>query len=139
MNLPPVPRSSITTFAMIPRAAPLAINVLDGLDADTISALMRETVAEHLNAAEQADIDDTLEAVVPALVELRDQHGQELTLYTVVNSATGPGFARLANDERLSRLNRLNCAAMARRHTVYLQRALHRLRQARSRDEGLDD
>lgn len=134
MNRPPIRRTAPLVIMLTPNGPTPTFNVLDGQPAATIDAWMRQTLTEHMNEDELAELDDTLEALIPALVELRDQHGCPLDIKTVADHANMTGFARLAMDEQLSSLNRLNCQAMARRHAVFLRRAVEKFRQAMDPD-----
>lgn len=134
MNRPAALRTAPLVIMLTPNAPTATLNVLDGQPAATIDAWMRQALTENMNEEELAELEDTLEALIPALVELRDHHGCALNLRTVTEHACVAGFARLAMDERLSTLNRLNCQAMARRHAVFLKRAVEKFRQTMDPD-----
>lgn len=104
------------TFAFDPtNMQHTAFNPLAASDSDAITALLRCMCVEGLDAADQCELDDQLEAIVPALVELRDAGHLKLNFAVVASYGALEGFMRLADDERLSALSRGRCVAMRNR------------------------
>ena len=88
-----------------------------------LSDLLRNLCSLGLDDQETAELDDEIEALVPALVELRDRGHLKLNMAVVVDHATFAGFSRLAQDERLSALSRARCVAMRNRKLVIAVKA----------------
>jgi hypothetical protein len=70
------------------------------------------------NEIDNAGIRDQIEALVPAVIELRDRFGLELNMLTLSNYGTVAGFGELARDVRLSDLTRARCKAIYARLLV---------------------
>lgn len=83
-----------------------------------MEGLLRALCADGLSASDAAELDDQIEALVPAVVELRD--GGHLALNVRVLSELGQleGFMSLAEDKRLTDLSRRRCAAIRDRMIV---------------------
>lgn len=92
-----------------------SFNPLDGADADSMAALLLQLCATGLTSEDRAELGDQIEAIVPALIELRDAGYVRLNLAQVVSHAKLDGFTRLAGDERISPLSRARCAAIRNR------------------------
>lgn len=90
-------------------------NPLETADCESIASLLRQLCSEGLSAEDQTELDDQIEAVVPALVELRDGGHLNLNFATVAEYATLDGFMRLAGDDRLTSLSRSHCIAIRNR------------------------
>lgn len=95
-----------------------AFNPLCIANPEAIASLLRQICAEGLSAEDQIELDDQIEAIVPALVELRDGGYLELNFAVVASHATLHGFTRLADDERLTSLSRARCVAIRNRMIV---------------------
>lgn len=87
-------------------------NPAEGLSADDLTTLLRSVCNVGLTAEEQEEMDDQLEALVPALVELRDAGHITLNMRVIADSAKLEGFMRLAEDDRLSSLSQQRCRAI---------------------------
>lgn len=96
----------------------VAFNPFAQGSASEIERLLRELCAPGLSDAERSELDDQIEALVPALIELRDAGHLALTARTLAESATLQGLVRLASDTRLSELSRNRCAAVRDRLLV---------------------
>ncbi|PNE59715.1 hypothetical protein A8H39_00780 [Paraburkholderia fungorum] len=72
----------------------------------------------------KAEIDDQIEALVPALVELRDGGYLQLHMAAAASYGTLDGFMRLAGDDRLTPLSRARCQAICNRMLARSLRAL---------------
>lgn len=79
---------------------------------------LRSTCAEGLSADDCREVEDQIEALVPALVQLRDGGHIELNARTLVNFGSLDGFSQLAGDKRLTDLNRQRCEAIRVRLVV---------------------
>lgn len=93
-------------------------------DASWIEEFLRSTCAEGLTTAEQREVEDQIEALVPALVELRDGGYIDLNAKSLVDFATLNGFSELASDDRLTVLSRQRCEAIRVRLMVQGVRGL---------------
>ncbi len=100
------------------------LNPATGLCADRLTALLRSMTSDNLSVDDQSELDDQLEALVPALVELRDAGHLELNMRVIADSAKLEGFMCLAEDDRLSLLSRQKCRAIRDRMIVQGVRAL---------------
>ena len=89
-----------------------------------VSTLIRSLACEGLSQEELSELDDQLEATIPALIELRDAGHVTLNMRVVAESATLEGWMRLADDSRLSPLSRNRAAAIRDR---YLSQGVKRL------------
>lgn len=109
------------------QATSLSLNPLSGASEEAIEELLRQICSLQGDTLEErAEIDDQIEALVPALVELRDAGHVKLNMAVVATYATLDGFMRLAGDERLTPLSRARCSAI---HTRLLARSLKALFQ----------
>lgn len=79
---------------------------------------------EGLSTADQADMHDQIEALVPAVVELRDAGYLQPNARVVSDLGTLNGFMTLAADSRLSDLTRCRCAAIRDRMIVHGVKAM---------------
>lgn len=100
------------------------LNPFAEADADWIEGFLRMTCVEGARAADRAELEDQIEALVPALVELRDAGHIELNALTLASYGTLDGFVQLAGDARLSELSRRRCEAMRVRLVVQGIKAL---------------
>jgi len=105
------------------RAMP-SMNPFAAAPADEIEAILRAMCTHGVAPAEAADLDDQIEALAPAAVELRDLGHIELNAKTLIDLGTLKGFTSLAADDRLSRLSRQRCAAIRDRMLVHGVRAV---------------
>ena len=93
-----------------------SFNPLEAIDADSMGALLLQLCEIGLNAEEdRAELIDQIEAIVPALIELRDGGYISLNFGVVTTYATLDGFTRLAADDRLTSLTRMQCRAIRNR------------------------
>jgi len=99
-------------------------NPFEAADADWIEGFLRMTCVEGVRPADRRELEDQIEALVPALVELRDAGHIELNAMTLARFGTLDGFIQLAGDERLSELSRRRCEAMRVRLVVQGVKAL---------------
>ena len=83
-----------------------------------LSALLRVMCVDGLKPADAAELEDQIEAVVPAAIELRDKGYLVLNPKTFIDLAGLEGLMSLASDQRLSELSRLRCRAMRDRMIV---------------------
>lgn len=93
-------------------------NPFSSASADEISQVCLTMAGAGLSAAELAELEDQIEATVPALVELRDAGHIELNTREIAVAATVEGMMRLAEDSRLTELSRNRCRAMRDRMVV---------------------
>lgn len=100
------------------RQESVTFNPVADLRQDDLMALLRAVCADRTTQDEQTELDDQLEALVPAMIELRDKHGVNLNMRVLANMGTMEGFASLAHDARLSPLARQRCKAIHTRLTV---------------------
>jgi hypothetical protein len=108
-----------------PRRGALTLNPLAEAPADMITSLLRQLCAiADTGDQQQSEIDDQLEALVPALVELRDAGHLRLNMAAAVSYASLEGFMQLADDARLSPLSRARCEAIRNRFLANSIRAL---------------
>ncbi len=101
-----------------------SFNPLEAADADAMAALLWQLCTAGLNAEDRSEAGDQIEAIVPALIELRDGGHVRLNFALVVSYATLDGFTSLANDKRLTSLSRAQCAAIRNRMVVRGVKAL---------------
>lgn len=83
-----------------------------------LTDLLRALCAQADSAADRAEIEDQIEAMVPAVIELRDHFGVELNMKVLIELGTLSGFGQLADDVRLSDLARQRCKAIHTRLVV---------------------
>ncbi|WP_186214541.1 hypothetical protein [Burkholderia gladioli] len=101
---------------MPPLTPPLSLNPLVAAPADYIDQFLRNLCERDDDTPEiREELHDQLEALVPALVELRDGGHLGLNMGVVTSMATLPGFVQLAVDDRLSPLSRARCEAIRNR------------------------
>ncbi|MBC9969110.1 hypothetical protein [Ralstonia insidiosa] len=109
------------------QAVTVRFNPLDQASAEEIDGFLRQVCAtQGETREEQTEIADQLEALVPALVELRDAGHIPLNMAVVASYGTLDGFMRLAGDERLTPLSRARCAAIRNRLLAQSLKALFR-------------
>ncbi|TXG99946.1 MAG: hypothetical protein E6R08_00500 [Nevskiaceae bacterium] len=102
----------------------IAINPFAMASANEMEALLRAMCSQELPAKEKAELDDQIEALVPAMVELRDAGHIQLSVSTLASFGTLDGFIQLAADARLSDMVRPRCEAIRVRMIVQGVRAL---------------
>lgn len=100
------------------------LNPFASASADEIEALLRAMCAHGLAPADDAELEDQIEALVPAAVELRDTAQMDLNAKVLRDLGTLEGFMSLAADDRLSSLSRQRCAAIRDRMLVHGVRAM---------------
>ena len=102
-----------------------SFNPLDAIDADLMGALLLQLCEIGTTTDEdRAELVDQIEAIVPALIELREGGHLALNFGVVRSYATLDGFARLATDNRLTALSRMQCKAIRDRMSVRGVKAL---------------
>lgn len=89
-----------------------------------IEDFLRLTCADGLRPADRAELEDQIEALVPAVVELRNGGHIQLNAAALASFASSEGFWQLANDARLSDLARRRCEAIRVRMVVQGVKAL---------------
>ncbi|HIH2751439.1 TPA: hypothetical protein ACYLN4_007277 [Burkholderia lata] len=110
---------------MLPHTPALSLNPVAAASADFIDQFLRNLCERGDDTPEiREELHDQLEALVPALVELRDGGHLSLNMGIVTSMATLPGFMQLAADERLSPLSRARCEAIRNRMVARSIRAL---------------
>jgi hypothetical protein len=77
-----------------------------------IELMLRAMCSPGLSPSETEELEDQIEALVPAVVELRDQGHLALNARVLSDMARLEGFMSLAVDERLTNLSRCRCAAI---------------------------
>lgn len=87
-------------------------NPAESLSAAELTVLLRTICNRGLTVKQQRELGDQLDAIVPALIELRDAGHMELNMTTIVKNASREGFWNLACDSRLSPTVRQRCKAM---------------------------
>jgi hypothetical protein len=97
------------------REGSVTLNPFATATAEAAGSLLRAVCADGLPADQRAELEDQIEAVVPAVIELRDAGHLVLTVATLLDYGTLSGLARLAEDERLTELSRSRCAAIRNR------------------------
>ena len=103
-------------FKILGNQPSIAFNPLADASVETITELFRQMCAHDGDSLDhRAEIDDQLEALVPALVELREAGHVKLNMAVAASYGTLDGFMRLADDERLTPLSRARCAAIRNR------------------------
>lgn len=83
-----------------------------------LTDLLRAMCTPAEGAADSAEIEDQIKALVPAVIELRDRYGVELNMKVISDFGTLAGFGQLADDARLSDLVRQRCKAIHTRLVV---------------------
>lgn len=89
-----------------------------------IGKFLRETCSDGLRPALRAEMEDQINALVPALVELRDAGHVQLNARALAAFASVEGFSLLACDTRLSEASRRRCDAVRVKMVVQGVRAL---------------
>lgn len=83
-----------------------------------LDLLLRAMCFPGLPPKQAAELDDQIEALVPAVIELRDAGHIQLSASGLRAFATLDGFSQLAADARLSVLARQRCEAIRVRMVV---------------------
>lgn len=94
-------------------------NPFASADATWIENFLGSACRGGLTPAEQSELDDQIEALVPALIELRDGGHINLSARSFVEYGSAAGFSQLAKDSRLSRLSQQRCEAIRVRMVVH--------------------
>lgn len=110
------------TQSLIDRSA--TFNPFSTAPADWIEQFLLTTCADGLSTSDRRELEDQIEALVPAVVELRDAGHVDLNARAIASFGTLDGFMRLAADTRLSELARARCEAIRTRLIVHGVRAL---------------
>lgn len=105
-------------------AQSVPINPANVLQEDALGDLLRKICKEGLSAAEQSEVEDQIEALVPALVELREAGHLKLNMAVIAQYGTLDGFIHLADDQRLSDLSRRRCKAIRDRMLAHGVKAI---------------
>lgn len=92
-----------------------SINPIDGLTALELKALLKSLSVDEDSPRQKMLIEQQIDALVPALVELRDGGHQDLNMRVVAELAMPHGFERLSRDARLSESVRHRCAEVCRK------------------------
>lgn len=112
------------TVVIAPSGQGMSLNPFDEITENGLEALLRSMCSEGLSSAELAELEDQIEAVVPALIELRDGGHLKLNVREVAEAAKLEGMMQLADDERLSELSRNRCRALRDRYLAQGVKAL---------------
>lgn len=105
------------TFDFVPGEATSAVlNAVADCSEDELTALLRTMCFQ--GDANDAEVEDQIEALVPAVIELRDRWGVDLNMKTLSEYGTVLGFGQLAEDLRLSELAGQRCKAIHTRLVV---------------------
>lgn len=102
----------------------VGINPFAGATGEELAQLLHNMCADGLNAADLAELEDQIEAVVPAVIELRDAGHLILSARVIADTATLEGIMQLADDSRLSELSRNRCRALRDRYVLQGVKAL---------------
>lgn len=102
----------------------MTLNPFAGATEEELSHLLRAMCSEGLDAADLAELEDQIGAVVPAVVELRDAGHLVLTARAIADAGKLEGIMELAEDTRLSDLSRNRCRALRDRYIVQGVKAL---------------
>lgn len=92
--------------------------------AEELELLLRAMCSQGLTPKQAAELDDQIEALVPAVIELRDAGHVPLSASALRAFATLDGFSQLSADARLSALARRRCEAIRVRMVVQGVKAL---------------
>lgn len=96
----------------------LGSNPFSDADSAWIEGFLRSTCTEGMSAADKSAFEDQIEALVPALVELRDGGHIGMNAKTIADFGTLDGFAQLSCDTRLTELRRQRCESIRVRLVV---------------------
>ncbi|MCC7684791.1 hypothetical protein [Janthinobacterium sp. FW305-128] len=99
-------------------AGAIAFNPAAGLSEYELTELLRVLCTQSDSAIDREEIEDQIEAMVPAVIELRDRFGVELNMKVLGEFGTLAGFGQLADDVRLSSRARQRCKAIHTRLVV---------------------
>lgn len=102
----------------------MAFNPFSSATRDELSRLLHSMCAEGLDVATLAELEDQIEAVVPAVVELRDAGHLVLTARSIADASKLEGMMQLAEDPRLSDFSRNRCRALRDRYIAQGVKAL---------------
>jgi len=86
--------------------------------ADEVETLLRAMCAPGLSASDAAELDDQIEALVSAAIELRDLGFLNLNAKSLSDLSRLDGFMSLASDDRLTSLSRKRCVAIRDRMII---------------------
>lgn len=111
--------NGIFEFINLANGNSVACNPLGEITSVDLEFLLRSICIHELPQQDQAEIEDQIEALAPALVELRDAGHVDLNMSVIASYATLDGFIQLADDERLTDLSRCRCRAIRDRLIVF--------------------
>lgn len=100
-----------------------AFNPFATATAAWIGEFLLATCSVGLRPSDRRELEDQIEALVPAVVELRDAGHIELNAVALASFGTLQGFSRLAVDFRLSDLSRRRCEAVSMRLVAQRKKA----------------
>lgn len=96
----------------VPAAVSIALNPLSKATDSELESLLRSMCDQGLSPTDAMELDDQIEALVPAVIELRDGGHLELNARVLTSFGTLAGFMSLSVDDRLSDLSRRRCSAI---------------------------
>lgn len=102
----------------------MTLNPFADATEEELSRLLHGMCSEGLNAADLAELDDQIEAVVPAVVELRDAGFLVITARAIADAGKLEGLMELAEDAKLSDLSRNRCRVLRDRYIAQGVKAL---------------
>ena len=105
----------MTNFIQFSDGPSASFNPAESLNEEAFAELLRPMCKSGLVPIEQAEVEDQIEALVPALVELRDAGHLKLNMAIIAEHGKLDGFMRLADDQRLSDLSRRRGQAISDR------------------------
>lgn len=114
----------MTNFIPFTCGASASFNPAEGMSEEELASFLRTISQDGLSTADQAEIEDQIEALAPALVELRDAGHIKLNMAVIVEHGKLEGFMALAEDDRLTDLSRRRCRAIRDRLVVQGVKAL---------------
>lgn len=89
-----------------------------------IEDFLRQTCADGLRPAQRSEMEDQINALVPAIVELRDGGHIQLNARALASFTSEEGISGLARDTRLTEATRRRCEAIRERMIVKGMKAL---------------
>src|SRR5450830_936815 len=96
----------------------VALNPAAEMSAPELETFLRTACSYGLSLPEQVEIEDQIEALAPAIVELRDAGHIKLNMSVIASYGKLDGFIQLADDVRLTDLSRNRCRAIRDRLVV---------------------
>lgn len=86
-----------------------------------IASLLLHICGEDRTENERSDLKDAIDALVPALIELRDGGHLDLNAAKIIEYGRLDGFEKLAGDGRVTASARAKCAAICDRARTMTQ------------------